>query len=250
MKRLGALLPLICGLLLPAALAAAEKPAKVLVVTVTAGYRHASIATAEKILAKIGKQSGAFSVDYARQGTNERESRQSLEKLSAASLANYDAVIFANTTGDLPLPDHRAFINWIKRGGAFIGMHSASDTLHGYRPYVKALGGEFQTHGAQVTVDVINQAPDHPACEHLKKTWTLHDEIYLIKNFDRSKVHVLLALDKHPNTRAPGNYPIAWTRPFGKGRVFYTSLGHRKDVWKNESYQKHILGGIQWALSR
>ena len=207
MKRIIALLavlPLVFGLLLRAAPVRAEDPAvaRVLVVTVTAGYRHGSIATAEKILARIGKESGAFTVDYARQGASRKESRKNLKKMTPAALENYDAVIFANTTGELPLPDPQGFIDWIKRGGAFIGMHSASDTLHGFRPYAEALGGEFETHGAQVTVDVINQDPDHPACEHLKASWTLRDEIYLIKNFDRSKVHGLLALDKHPNGRS------------------------------------------------
>jgi type 1 glutamine amidotransferase len=90
------------------------------------------------------------------------------------------------------------------------------------------------------------------------------DEIYLFNGFDRSKVRGLLTLDKHPNNKTPGDFPIAWTKEYGQGRVFYTSLGHREDIWdatwkdekgqrKNapeiaEAYQQHILGGIKWAL--
>ena len=141
-------------------------------------------------------------------------------------------------------------------------MHSASDTFHGFRPYIDMLGGEFQTHGAQVSVDAINQDPECPACKHLPPTWKIFDEIYIIKNFDRAKVHGLLTLNAHPNNKTPGDYPIAWKKEFGKGRVFYTSLGHREDVWDDDpqmrgrknppetsrAYQQHILGGIEWAM--
>ncbi|MEO7299168.1 MAG: ThuA domain-containing protein, partial [Verrucomicrobiota bacterium] len=164
---------------------------------------------------------------------------------------NYDGIIFANTTGDLPLPDKDAFLNWIKSGKAFIGMHSATDTFRGHTPldpYVEMIGGEFKGHGAQVEVTCLNQDPKHPACKNFGPTFAVKDEIYILNGFDRAKVHGLLTLDKEPNTGAPGDYPIAWCKKYGKGNVFYTSLGHREDVWESESYQKHILGGIKWAL--
>jgi len=236
----------------------AATPKKLLVVTVTKGFRHSSIPTAEKVLDELGKKSGAFTVDYV------RDDQQMAEKMTAAALQQYDGVVFANTTGDLPLPDKQAFIDWIKSGKAFVGMHSASDTFHGFPPYVEMLGGEFQTHHAQVKVDCRNQDQAHPATRHLSPTFPVFDEIYLLKNFHRDQVHGLLALDAHPNEKTPGDYPIAWCKKYGGGRVFYTSLGHREDVWdpdwadKNgkrensrevsENYRKHILGGIQWAL--
>ena len=109
-------------------------------------------------------------------------------------------------------------------------------------------------------MDAINQDQECPACKHLPANWEVFDEIYQFKKFDRTKVHGLLTLDKHPNNKSPGDYPIAWCKEFGQGRVFYTSLGHREDVWdptwpdrRNskevaEAYQQHILGGIKWAL--
>jgi type 1 glutamine amidotransferase len=254
---------LMCGLLsLP--MGAQGAPRKVLVVTVTKGFRHSSIATAEKVLADLGKKSGAFEVDYV------RNDEEMAEKMTPAALKNYDGVIFANTTGDLPLPDKDGFLDWIKSGKGFVGTHSASDTFHHFEPYVEMLGGEFQTHHTQAEVDCLNQDPKHPACRHLGATFHVKDEIYLIKNFERSKVHGLLGLDKHPADKSPegnaqtaGDYPIAWCKEYGKGRVFYTSLGHREDVWDpatpesfkrenpkevSEAYQKHLLGGIKWAL--
>jgi type 1 glutamine amidotransferase len=197
------------------------------------------------------------------QAESKAQLKAAMDKLSPENLKNYDAVIFANTTGDLPIPDRQAFINWVREGHAFIGMHSASDTLHhgnGDPAYIAMLGGEFETHGAQVSVDAINKDKEHPATKHLGDTFTVYDEIYIIKNYHPENVHELLVLDKHPNTQKPGHYPISWCKEFGKGKVFYTSLGHREDVWNpeekgrknskevSEAYQQHILGGIKWAL--
>ena len=252
---------------------AAAKPKKILVVTTTTGFRHSSIETAERIIEKLGKESGSFTVDFARvtppkgpnkptppkdtgdadkfktdtekyhaamEKFNEADTKYQealkvysaeqkhvlAEKMSAEALKNYDGVIFANTTGDLPLPDPQAFIDWVKAGHAFVGMHSATDTFrvtdtfHGFRPYVEMIGGEFLTHGAQATVDCLNQDAKHASCKHLPASWTVHDEIYLLQSFTRSTVHGLLTLDKEPNKKTPGDFPIAWCKQFGKGRVF------------------------------
>lgn len=266
---------------------AAVAPKHVLVVTTTVGFRHSSIPTAEKILGELAQKSGAFTVDYARVDVNDPQYRGSdgkpdkakfepvvravlAEKMSLAALQKYDAVVFANTTGDLPLPDPQGFVDWVKSGKGFIGIHSAADTFNatartaGFRPYVEMLGAEFKTHGPQVSVDAINQDRDCAACRHLPATWTVFDEIYQMNSFERTKVHGLLTLDQHPNNKTPGDYPIAWMKEFGQGRVFYTSLGHREDIWEPNSpdqkggfkntpevalaYQQHLLGGIRWAV--
>src|ERR1041384_7180856 len=178
------------------------KPKRLLVVTTTTGFRHSSIETAERILAQLGQQSGAFTVDYARVTPptvpapkkptppkedpdadkfkaeqekynaamekfrveeakynevqapyHEEQKRVLAEKMSAASLKNYDGVFFANTTGDLPIPDKEAFLAWLRSGKAFIGTHSCSETFHGWPGFMEMLGGEFQTHHAQVSGD-------------------------------------------------------------------------------------------------
>jgi type 1 glutamine amidotransferase len=238
---------LILSLLFATVVAHAE-PKKLLVVTATQGFRHSSISLAEKILAGLGEQNGLWTVDYARGGPDGKGDADLKEKLSPGALKNYDGVVFANTTGDLPLPDRDAFIKWVKSGKAFIGMHSASDTFHNYSPYVEMLGGEFLTHNAQAGVQCINMDREHPATIDLGARYDVFDEIYILKNFHRDQVHGLLTLDKHPNTGLPGDYPIAWTKEVGNGKLFYTSLGHREDVWLSDAYQKHITGGIKWAL--
>jgi type 1 glutamine amidotransferase len=289
-------------------------PKKLLVVTTTMGFRHSSIPTAEKILAQLAKDTGEFTVDFVEQppghaatgfpaklkqdasdadkaAFNAAETawneklKSALEKLSPESLKNYDGVIFASTTGDLPIPDKQGLLDWIKAGHAFIGIHAASDTFHGWPDFVAMLGGEFQHHGPQVSVECLNEDPQNPATAHLGKTWTIQqEEIYQFKNYDATKVHDLLILDKHPENNSPGHFPVSWCKIYGKyttatpphlaellmrkarstkgGRVFYTSLGHREDIWdadpnipdrKNsaeisKAYEAHVLGGIEWAL--
>lgn len=279
------------------AVSAAAAPKKVLVVTTTTGFRHSSIETAEVVLEKLGGDSKAFTVEFARvtppKGprkpsapkdtgdadklkadqakyeadlekfkTEEAEfklaekgyAQKQTEVLAAAmsldNLKNFDAVVFANTTGDLPLPDKQGFIDWVKAGHGFVAMHSGSDTFHGFRPYIEMLGGEFEGHGAQVGVECLVEDKKHPATKGLGEAYCIEqEEIYLLKSFDRTKVHGLLGLDKHPNKKQEAGYfPVAWCKDFGQGKVFYTSLGHREDVWENKRYQQHILGGLKWAL--
>ena len=220
---------------------------KLLVVTVTKGFRHSSIPTAEGVLAKLAESSGLFTVEFA------RNDAELAAKMSATALRGYDGIIFANTTGQLPIPDKQAFLNEIRGGKAFIGMHSASDTYNSrgeVDPFIEMLGGEFQGHGDQVGVECLVQDREHPSTRHLGESYCLErEEIYLFKNYDRRRVRDLLILDKHPNQKSEqGHFPVSWCRLFGQGKIFYTSLGHREDVWENANYQQHILGGIKWAL--
>ncbi len=239
------------ALLLPLGLhftASAAEPKHLLVVTVTKGFRHSSIPTAMNVIAELGEKSKAFTVDFA---FNDQDLAA---KMTAENLKKYDGFVFANTTGILPLPDKQAFLDAIKAGKGFVGMHSASDTFHGpdntIDPYIDMIGGEFLTHGAQVGVECLVEDREHPATKPLGESHCIErEEIYLFKSYNPAKVHELLVLDKHPNKKKEsGRFPVAWCKQYGEGKVFYTSLGHREDVWQNEQYKKHILGGIKWSL--
>lgn len=262
-------------------------PKKLLVVETTTGFRHSSIPTIEKVLTGLAQSTGEFTLDFVRQPDGkpatlksdatdaekaayrtaeaawENQLALALEKLSPSSLKNYDGVVFDNTTGDLPIPDKQGFLDWINAGHAFIGIHAASDTFHHWPEYIDMIGGEFNRHGRQVSVDCLNRDLKNPATKPLPQVWTIkQEEIYQFRNYDPAKVHELLVLDKHPETGASGSYPVSWERSYGKGRVFYTSLGHREDISDTDAnipsrinpvetaqiYQKHLLGGIEWAL--
>lgn len=233
---------------------------KILVVTTAMGYRHGSIETAEQVIAALGKSSGAYEVELAAVAATDNPGAATFQEqvkatlartLSRDALKRYRGIVFVNTTGELPLPDKEAFIQWVRDGGAFIGIHSASDTLHGYRPYIEMLGGEFDYHSEQVLIEAINRDASHPANRHLPMSWDLDgqkEEIYILKNFQQGRVRELIVLDRHPNSGAPGSFPISWCRDFGNGRVFYTALGHNEQVWQMPAFQQHVLGGIEWAL--
>ncbi len=227
-------------------LAEAKDAKKMLVVTVTKGFRHSSIATAEKTLGEIAEKSGAFTVDYV------RNDKEMAEKMTMEKLKQYDGVIFANTTGDLPLPDKEGFLKWLKEGKAFVGMHSATDTFRGHKPldpYVLMIGGEFASHPSGLQSVACNvEHQEHPACKHLPQPWKVTDEIYILNGFERNNVSMLLSLDKFPGGEDPGFFPVAWIKQYGKGNIFYTSLGHSEKMWEDPVYQEHILGGIKWAL--
>jgi type 1 glutamine amidotransferase len=305
---------------LVASLASAAEPKRVIVCTVTTGFRHSSISVAEQTLQKLADESKSFViVDFVRQPeikvpeaprkpnapkpdstekdkanyanqlkkyeaeqakwTPEMEAarkatetqlndaqKESLKRLSPEHLKaeRIDGVIFANTTGELPLPDRDGFIKWIEDGHAFIGMHSASDTFHPFRPYIEMIGGEFQTHGKQVPADLVKADANHPATKGLPDQWNLaQEEMYEFKSHDRANIRALWMLRHHPQRPEEKGYAgVSWCKKAGKGNVFYTSLGHREDLWSDDptlkdrkndvnvskQYQQHILGGIRWAL--
>ena len=264
-----------------------EAPKKLLVVTTTTGYRHSSIPALIQMLKDFSAQTGEFTLDFVDQppgkpanpkkdATPEEKAayhtaeaawevtlKAALQKLSPANLAPYDGVVFASTTGDLPIPDKQGFLDWIKAGHAFIGIHSATDTFHKWPGYLDMIGGEFKEHGPQVSVDCLNLDPKNPATASLPQVWTItQEEIYQFKNYEPGKVHELLVLDKNPTTKAPGHYALVWCKTYGKGRVFYTALGHREDlidadpalkdrknsVEISRQYRAMVRGGIEWAL--
>jgi type 1 glutamine amidotransferase len=231
----------------PASPTAVTPSRRVLVVTHTEGFRHSSIPIAETTITALGQRSGLFSVTLCRTASD--VSRM----LTPTFLADIDAIVFANTTGSLPIPDLAAVLEWIGNGHGFAGMHSASDTYHDAPPYLEMLGNEFLTHGDQTTVDAIVENPSHPASSPLRQRFRVFDEIYTFTKSNRGSVTMLLSLDRHPDdglpqAGQPGDLPLAWSKSFGSGRVFYTALGHREGVWQNTLYQEHILGGIRWVL--
>jgi type 1 glutamine amidotransferase len=218
----------------------------VLVVTHTTGFRHDSIPTAESTLSVIAAASGTFDVAFCRNAADVART------LTPAALANVDAVVFASTTGNLGIPDLPAFLDWIRGGRGFVGVHSATDTYHDAPAYLAMIGGEFATHGDQATADLRVETTTHPATSGLPNPWRVHDELYEFVVNPRSSSTILLSLDRHPpdghpGAGQPGDFPLAWSRAFGSGRVFYTALGHRDDVWTNATFRGHLRGAIEWA---
>ncbi len=222
---------------------------RLLVVTHTAGFRHDSIPAAETTLQAIGSTSGLYEIEFARTADDVKR------LVTRESLAKFDAVFFANTTGDLGIPDLAAFLQWISDRGGFLGAHSATDTYHGSPEFVEMIGGEFKNHGSIVETEVRVDDPSHPAVAHLAPRFTITDELYRFDRFNAEKVRRLLTIDRNPTdgvgeAGAPSDLPMAWHRTLGQGRVFYTAFGHRREVWQDPRFQQHIREAIRWVLKQ
>jgi len=240
---------------------------RILFFTKSSGYEHSSIkrngnelSHAERILTELGTRHG-FDVSATKDGS----------VFTPENLKGYDAFFFY-TTGDLtqvgtdknpPMSKEgkTAFLEGIHSGKGFLGTHSASDTFHSVGdafqtqaldardPYIQMLGGEFIRHGAQQEANMKLTSAHFPGCEKIKESFRLKDEWYSLKNFS-SDLHVILVQDtkgmQGSDYQRP-DYPATWARHHGKGRVFYTSMGHREDVWTNPTFQSVLVGAIAWA---
>jgi len=274
MKIIGRLATVLLAFASAQTFAADSASKRILFFSKSSGFEHSSIrrgpngepSPAEKVLQTLGPKNH-FEFTFSKDGG----------LFTAANLAKYDSFFFY-TTGDLTTPgqDHNppmsqegkaAFLEAIHNGKGFIGTHSATDTFHssGYEPgrdesynnngdntdpYVKMIGAEFIIHGAQQASHMIVVDPKFPGFSSVPADFKPLEEWYALKNF-APNLHVLLIQDTSGMTgpmyqRPP--YPATWARMYGKGRVFYTNMGHREDVWDNPVFQAVLVGGINWAV--
>ena len=266
---------------LAAAVLTAQAPAKkrLLFLTHAALYKHTSLGPAEKAVTELG-QAGGFDVTTV-EGYKQDAAQIDLKFLTPEYLAAFDGLMLM-TNGNLPLSEaqKKALLDFVAGGKGFIGAHCAALTLYDYPQFGEMLGGYYRRSIRQNAVAVLKvEDTTHPATRMLGGNWPLVDEFYLFgtapwdasrpkdnidvlfgnhipMGFSRDRVHVLLSLDTQktnitgfPDVVAGGDYPQAWWRDYGKGRSFYTSLGHRDDIWSNDPvFRAHVLGGIRWAL--
>ncbi len=257
---------------LSASALAATKP-KILFFSKSSGFEHPVISyktgtpsLVEKALSTLGEKNG-WEFTFSKDGS----------LFSPEYLKQFSAVFFY-TTGDLCAPGtdknpgmsaagKQALLDYVAGGGGFIGTHSASDTFHTANedkkgpdryanhgkdadPYVLMLGGEFIKHGAQQSAKMRCVDPKFPGMEKVADGFEMTEEWYSLKDFT-DDVHVLLVQEtgtmKGTDYERPP-YPATWVRAHGKGRVFYTSMGHRDDVWASPIFQDILTGGIRFAL--
>ena len=241
---------------------------KVLFFTKSAGFQHscitrpdnqsdAQLSHAENVLVQLGRSHG-FEVTATKDGS----------VFTPEKLAEYDVIAFY-TTGDLtqrgtdgtpgmPEGGKEALLQAINNGKGFVGFHCATDTFGKHvgggenenaEAYIKMVGGEFDGHGAQQDSRIRLASRNFPGSKDVGD-FNLHEEWYLFKNL-APDMHVILVHETQTMSedmyKRRKDYPETWARVQGKGRVFYTSMGHREDVWTNELFHKIVLGGLSWA---
>ena len=210
------------------------QPKNILYVTHSAGFRHDCLPLSQQVLRDIGTRSGTFQITAT-------------EDLSLLSdLTRYSAVVFF-TSGELPLTpaQKQGLLDFIQNGGGFAGVHSATDTLYTWPEYGDLIGGRFDGHPWTEEVRIDVEDPDHPAVRHLAPSFSIADEIYVFRDFSRERVRVLMTLDN-----AGGDYPLAWVRNYGTGRVFYTALGHFESTWQDSRFQRMLEEALAWVTGQ
>ncbi len=220
----------------------------------SAGYTHDSISHGMATMARIGETSGLFDVTF--RTDVQLITKKKLEG-NAKNLDYFDAVMFY-TTGELPLDASQKadLLSFVREDGkGFLGTHSATDTLYKWPEYGELIGGYFDLHPWHQEVTVRVEDRNFPATRHLPPSFSITDEIYQFKNWSRDRVKVLMSLDpgsvdvtKKEVRRTDQDFAVAWYRQYGKGRVFYCSLGHRESVWDRPDMQKMWLEAMRWAL--
>ena len=227
---------------------AGHPPARMLYFTYSAGYRHDVIQLSKTILTQLGSNSGIFEVSVT----------EDASELSTENLERYAAVMFY-TSGELPMSHAQkaALLKFVRSGRGFLGVHSATDTFYTWPDYLDLVGGYFNGHPwhQAVTIEVVD--PRDPLVAFLGNSFQAKDEIYQISDFDYRGSRVLLRLDPSSvdlsktgvHQRFYG-WPLAWTRFYGDGRVFYTALGHEPSVWQDARYQRILSNAILWSMRR
>jgi type 1 glutamine amidotransferase len=220
--------------------------------------QHDSTSHALAVIERLGYESGAYDT-YIRTDSNIIANKPLMTTGQPASggpsLANVDAIFFMGHR-DVPLDAQQraelaAFVH--DQGKGFVAAHVALTAFEGWPEFGELLGGRYDDHPWNTASGtVINEDPSFPATRHFPAAFPFTDEFYQAKEFSRDKAHVLLRLDvskmpSNPNVRNM-DFPLAWEKSYGKGRVFYSSLGHAPETWDNRNVAQMYFEAIKWVL--
>src|ERR1700754_5143848 len=222
---LAAVIALIAGLLAAAGVqTTAAHPGhggySILVFSKTAAFRHDSIPAGIAAVQQLATQH-EFTVPAT----------EDAAAFTDENLAQYDAVVWLSTTGDvLDAEQQAAFERYIQAGGGYAGVHAASDTEYDWPWYGELVGAYFQGHPRNQDATIEGADRTHPSTQHLPARWERFDEWYSFRTTPRGDVHVLASLDEStydPEANPMGlDHPIAWCQNYDGGRSWYTAGGH------------------------
>jgi len=246
-----------------------QQPRKVLVYNRATGFVHSSIPLGSRAMKALGQATGAF----------ECEAADDPAVFDADRLKGFDAIVFNNTTGDWLLPNKDTFakmskededkaktvadvrrkniLHFVEEGKGILGYHSASDSQYDWPEFGRLIGGYFDGHPWHEKVTIKIDDPENALCKVFDgKSFTINDEIYQFRDpYSRKLDRVLLNIDttkidltKKGIRRTDGDFAVAWVHTAGKGRVFYSSLGHEEAIFQNPAIMAFYLDGIQFVL--
>jgi len=253
MKLSGILLLLFTTIL--SAQTASPRKKQLLAIGEQKGYRHEAVSHALATIERMGRESGLW--DTTIRTDTEALTKKKLE-YNAKNLNDFDAVLFF-TGGELEMDAQQKadFLSFIHDDGrGFVGVHSATITFTEWPEYGEMIGGYFDEHPwGTFDAPILVEDPAFPGMQQWPRSFVLRDEIYQLKDYSREKVRVLMRLDatkldlKNKNVhRHDGDFAVTWAKTYGKGRVFYSSLGHVTENWDDPNLQKMYMEAIKWAL--
>lgn len=219
--------------------------------------QHESVGHALAVIERLGYQSGQWDT-FIRTDSNIISKAPKKTDGSAASggpnLSNVDAIFFMGHR-EVPLePSQREeLLEFVRSGKGFVASHIALTAFDSWPEFLELIGGRFDGHPINGPGTVVNENPDFPATKHFAPSFAFTDEFYQPKDLSREKVDVLLRLDlsnvpASPSLRLNGDYPIAWAKRYGEGRVFYGSFAHSAETWDMRDVQQMYFEAMRWAL--
>ena len=224
------------------------------------GQQHDSVTRALVTIEKLGRESGMYDT-YIRTDSQLITKQPILaggRPITNKNLNYFDAIFFFGVR-EIELTDQQKadLLSFVKDDGkGFVAAHTASTAFFSWPEFGELLGGRFDEHPWGITdATVVIEDPAFPAMKHFQQTTVVHDEHYQTKDFSREKIRVLASLDpKSVDLTKPsvhqkdGDFPVAWVRNYGKGRMFYSTLGHAPESWDTPLIQTMYFEAVKWAL--
>lgn len=240
----------------------------ILVVSLTPDFRHESVPAGNRALGEIGSRIAEDNsveevvVDIIDSEGEHAKTPPTEFPTEASRLSTYDVIVF-NNSNDATSPhstetmvlseeQEKAFEEYVRSGGGVVGIHSAIDNQTAGSFFSRVFGTYFDQHASfqEGTINVTDRV--HPSTEHLPVEWDVKSEWYTFLSNPRGEAHILMTADetsydgKRMGEEAP-RHPMAWAREVAGGRVWYTALGHSPEVFENEKFREHLLGGLRWT---
>jgi type 1 glutamine amidotransferase len=222
--------------------------------------QHDSVSHALSVIERLGYESGAYDT-YIRTDSNIISKHPTMTDGKPASggpdLTNVDAIFFLGHR-DVPLdPQQKAdLLSFVRDDGkGFVAAHTATTAFQDWPEFGELIGARYDGHPWNTASgSIVNEDPSFPATKHLAPVFAFTDEFYQAQEYSRDKIRVLLRLDvsKMPANaevhRTDGDFPLAWAKSYGKGRVFYSSLGHASATWDNPDVYHMYFEALKWSL--
>ena len=219
--------------------------------------QHESIGHALAVIERLGYDTGMWDT-FIRTDSNiiaaAPKKTDGTPASGGPSLGNVDAIFFMGHR-DVPLDEAQKaeLLQFVRDGHGFVAAHVALTAFESWPEFGELIGARFDQHPIVGPGTVINENPDFPATKHLPASFAFNDEFYQPKAISREKVEVLLRLDlkdvpANAALHLNGDYPLAWAKTYGKGRVFYGSFAHAAETWDQRGVQQMYFEAIRWAL--